>query len=91
MTELTKEHTEDILREMCRRIRATLEEIDTTKADWFMEYTWTSMEERDFINWLAEFFEKNKYVRKQKRSSGVTQAQHEAMKFDMQYGWRTKD
>jgi len=91
--QLTPEHSEIILKEMCRRVGMTDEDyrvFDFTEKEWFRKHEWTEKEEQDFILWLADFLEENKYVPKKIRKRGIRWAGYESSKFVMSLGWKTK-
>ena len=51
---------ETILREQCRRVGADFEKMDFGKKDWFLDYSWTTEEERDFKEWMINYLLEDK-------------------------------
>jgi len=83
MKDISKEHSVEILTHMCEMIGLSYDAVKFIRPDWFQLHTWTPEEENQFIDWLAEFLVKHKYVKIKRR------ARHEAEKVNMQYGWKT--
>jgi len=88
------EYLKEILTEMCSRVKIKFEEKNLKNEHWFQKYEWTQKEEKDFVNWLAEYMKNNKearetlmmFPRKNKR-----ELKQFAEMFCFNYGWRYKD
>ena len=59
-----------ILKEMCRRVGATYEDIDFEKEGWFREYEWTENEEEDFKKWLVNYLYNSTKARRELTTIG---------------------
>lgn len=88
-TDITPEHSNEILAEMCRRVDVTIETVDFSKKDWFLGHEWTLEEENDFRVWLGKFLKKHKYVGSGTKH-GMDWGYYEAGKLLMNYGWKLK-
>jgi len=80
---LAPAHSATIIKEMCKRVGVTPDQIDFTKDHWYHSHEWTESEEDSFVAWLATFLAKKKITTKMR-------ALHEAKKIVFNYGWRTK-
>lgn len=89
MKALTQLHLEEILKEMCNRVGADKATLDTSKPDWYWEYSWTEVQQEDFRKWLAEFLIANKYFKKTMKYKGVNAAYYYSGKFIADYGWKS--
>jgi len=49
------EYMQPILKEMCKRVKAPYTKINYKEPDWFMMYSWTEQEEKDFEKWLSNY------------------------------------
>lgn len=45
----------EVLKEMCKRVGADYNSIDFKAERWFMEYTWTPEQQKDFEKWLVNY------------------------------------
>jgi len=45
----------DILKEMCRRVEVDYNEIDFTKDEWYLDYSWSKTEQDKFIEWVSKY------------------------------------
>ena len=45
----------DILKEMCRRVGANYEDIDFSKDEWYLDYSWSKSDQDQFIEWFARY------------------------------------
>ena len=88
-TEVSVEHSREILREMCNRIGVDIKIVDFGKKEWFLEHEWTYEEENNYRKWLGEFLTIHKYVGKGKKR-GMDWGYYEAGKLLMNYGWKLK-
>ena len=88
------QYLEIILKEMCNRVNADYDKIDFKSENWYIQYSWTEIEEDDFIDWLSKFLKKNKKACKALMSSRsytkkiIKQAAEE---FIWNYGWKIKE
>lgn len=92
--QLTKEHSETVLRKMFDVVGADYDSFDFDKDYWYHSYEWTEEQQNKYIEWLAEFLKKHNYAPKKGRRysySGKSKplAEHEAYKIVVNYGWRT--
>lgn len=88
-TEISPEHTEQILEEMCKRVNVDVKTFSFDKKDWFLEHEWTQEEQDNFRKWLGEFLKKHDYAGTIKKR-GMDWGYYEAGKLLMDYGWRLK-
>lgn len=88
-TDISSEHSHEILTEMCRMVGVDIKTFDFNKKDWFLEYTWAQEKEDDFRKWLGKFLRKYKYVGKGKKH-GMDWGYYEAGKLIGNYGWKIK-
>ena len=56
-------YIQTILTEMCSRVGADYESIDFSSPDWYLQYTWTTAEEKEFSAWLFNYLMDNKEAR----------------------------
>ena len=56
----------------------------TDQPDWYMKYSWTIEEEKDYSKWVYKHLKKKLKMTKKKTESEVAF-------FVMNYGWTTKD
>ena len=85
-------HIQAVLREMCKRVEADTENIDFGKHNWFWEYEWTKEQEKDFVEWLADYLytstearrEMARFPRKTKKDCSKV-----AYWFVWNHGWKT--
>jgi hypothetical protein len=89
MKGISEEHSVQILTKMCEMIGLSYDAVKFIKPDWFSLHTWTPEEEEEFINWLAGFLLKHKYVTGVSSRKNKERARHEAQKINAMYGWRT--
>lgn len=87
--QISEEHSDEILKEMCRRVDVNYNTFDFGKPNWYWEKEWTPEEENKFRIWLAEFLKKNKYVGSGKKH-GKDWGYQEAGKIILGIGWKTK-
>lgn len=85
MNGLSGKHSEEVLKKMCEFVGVKDTDVDWEDREWFLQYSWTAETEQKFIEWLANFLIKHKYVK-----LGKKRALHEASKMAGDYGWRTK-
>lgn len=87
MKQITKEHGDQILAELCRRVGEDAKTFDFTQPNWYWKHLWTQDEEEDFRKWLGKKLEEWHYCRGKYRdqSSGY----YQAGKIIMYFGWRT--
>lgn len=88
-TDISPEHSHEILTEMCRRVGVDAKIVDFDKKEWFLEHEWTPEEEDSFRIWLGKFLKKHKYVGSGKKR-GMDWGYYEAGKIMGNYGWKTK-
>jgi hypothetical protein len=80
------------MKEMCRRVNAPYKEMDFTKKDWYLEYSWSAEEQLDFEKWLVDYFYKNNEARRElltvpKNKVMIIKA---VSWFVLSYGWKLK-
>ena len=83
-----------ILKEMCNRVNANYDEIDFNSDRWYLLYSWTELEEDDFIDWMIKFFQKNKKATKVlfKYNTYTKKVfKQAAEEFVWNYGWKIKE
>lgn len=78
-------YTEDILREMFRRVNDTYSVEKTLHKEWYRAHEWTLVEEHEFIKWLTAF------IKKKRLAYSATSAKRAAEMFVFQHGWRLSD
>lgn len=87
-------HLDIILKEMCNRVDAKYDLIDFRDQDWYQQYTWTTKEELEFVDWMVEYLYTHKEARQEimkfptKRKSHIKEA---VWWFIFNYGWKVKD
>jgi hypothetical protein len=84
-------YLEEILKEMCKRVKADYSKIVFNEDDWFYKYSWTINEENDYVNWLIEYLQKNKKACQEIMkypSSDKKYLLKFAQKFVSNYGWK---
>ena len=84
-------HLKVILKEMCKRVGADYDKVNFKKAEWFMDYRWTDIEQESFMNWLIKYLKNNSEARKEILSmpsqSNKKHLEKCAMMFIFDYGW----
>ena len=86
-------HTNKIVSEMFRRVKAKRKDIDTTKPDWFMKHSWTEKEQDKFRDWMVEYLMENVEARREIMrfpSKNKERAKKVANMFVFNYGWKAK-
>lgn len=87
--QISVEHSQEILKEMCKRVGVDYDTFDFSKKDWYWEHQWSAEQEENFRVWLGKFLKKHKYV-----GSGTKRGEdwgyYEAGKIIGNYGWKTK-
>lgn len=90
MKHISPEHSQIIMRKLCKAVGADYDTFDFSQKEWFRQHEWTQGEEDSFVLWLADFLEDNKYVKKGAKSRhGQRLAEYESSKFVMNVGWKT--
>jgi hypothetical protein len=89
-------HLTIILKKMCRIVGAKFDEIDFKDAHWYYKYSWTEKQEKDFIDWMADYLYKNKEARWElcefpQSHRNKKYYRDGAGQFVWCYGWRVKD
>jgi hypothetical protein len=84
---------QEILQEMCRRVNVDYNTVDFTKDRWYVDYSWTVEEEKDFTDWLTKEVISNR--KKYKPVFPMTSSTYFVKKsvewFVLQYGWKYKE
>lgn len=80
---MTKEQLDTILDKMFEMVGADRDKIDTKKNNWFHKHSWTEEQEKEFIDWTADYLNKKA---KQSKKSALKQAQW----INLNYGWKVK-
>lgn len=60
--------------------------------DWYLNYVWTEDQQRDYIDWLADYLYKTSGARKELMnisSRGKKECKKAAEQFTMFFGWTT--
>lgn len=83
----------DIFGKMSEMIGVDFKTIDINKKGWYDDHTWTRQQEKEFKQWLTEYFKKSKGAFWFFRDINVyphnrTQCKLLAEKLTNQYGWR---
>lgn len=84
MVELTEKHLNNMLKEMCKRVKTDFKTIDFKEPEWFYKYSWTEKEQDTFQDWLV------KYLLRHKISPIKISAEKLAKWFILDYGWKLK-
>lgn len=83
----------DVLQEMCRRVGADYDEIDFSKTDWFLDYSWTEKEQDKFIEWFSQHLRNMGPRRELCKYPSLTRTKPERLKFAEQFvlnfAWKT--
>lgn len=87
--EISLEHSQEILVEMCKGIGMNVSDVDFTLPNWFQTHTWTGEQEESFRIWLGKFLVDHKYAKKGKYR-GQNAGYYEAGKIIFNYGWKLK-
>lgn len=90
MTNISPQHSLEILRKMCGAVGVDYDTFDFSKPNWFWDHTWTKEQEGEFITWLGAFLVKHKYVGKGTKR-GQNWGEYEANKMMANYGWRVEE
>ncbi len=88
-TDISTEHSNEILAEMCKRVGVDEKTFDFNQKNWFWQHEWTQEQEDDFRKWLGKFLKKHKYVGVGKKR-GMDWGYYEAGKILFNYGWKIK-
>lgn len=83
-----------ILKEMCQIVGANQSQIDFKRPRWFHSFTWTKVEEDNFVKWLTDYIHKNKEARSllttihnnTKKNCNIF-----AKQFVWNYGWKINE
>lgn len=89
MNNISVEHSNEILNEMCRRVGEDVALIDFKDPQWYLKHEWSDEEQEEFRIWLGKFLEEKGYCKGKKR--GMNMGYYEAGKLIMNYGWKVKD
>jgi len=86
------EYMTEILIEMCNRVGTTVDKIDWDDDEWYRSHEWTRGEERDFEDWLVNYWYNNVKARRalttcHKHKGRLRMA---ASEFILNYGWKLK-
>jgi len=89
------EALQPIVKEMCKRVKVPVTKINFTKPQWFMDYTWTAVQQEKFVNWLADWFYNLPVSKKRELNKNTNKTKKNAFKFAwavvLNYGWKTKE
>jgi len=88
--EITSKYTEEILKEMFRRVGANYDTFDFKQRDWYYKYTWTEKEQEDFRVWLGKYLYKKKLLKKGKYRN-QDKGYYQAGKLIFNYGWKVEE
>ena len=84
------ESLQEVLKEMCNRVGADYESIDFSSERWYINYSWTLQEEKQFEKWMVDYLYKSAKARREimnhliKRKSYLEKV---AREFTFMYGW----
>ena len=84
-------HTRHVLKVMHDKVGAPFK--DVTSENWFHKYYWTSKQQDEFIEWLAQYVMDNKEARHEMcswKSKNKKMMKKFAQEFVFQYGWIIK-
>lgn len=85
----------DILTEMCSRVGANYDEIDFSKDQWYLDYSWTNKEQEMFIDWFAKFLKnrgpRNELCKYPSLVRTLDERARFARQFVNEFGWRVED
>lgn len=89
-------YLEEIIREMCKRVGANFDDIIFKDKEnlWFHKYEWIEEEQKDFENWLVDFFRANKGAREELMetpSKDKKIIEGTVRMFILNYGWKLKN
>lgn len=85
---------ETVLCNMCRIVKVHYLDVDFKKDNWWKRATWTSKQQNDFIDWLADYMHKIPKAQVEllgTRYAKKKQCWKEAMFFTMNHGWKVND
>lgn len=84
-----------VLKKMCSYVDADYDKIDFQEHNWYYKYTWSTIDEENFIDWLTYEVQKNNDVRKGLTSlpyrPGKKMARKFADHFNFMFGWKVKN
>jgi len=84
-----------ILKHMCEIINVDYDTINIKEEDWYLKHSWTLEQEKNFVNWLANYLYTNKEARlalyKVSHKFTKTQCEKKAGFFAFNYGWKLLD
>lgn len=91
MSNLFGVYFSDVLKEMCSRVGADYDSVDFQKDGWYLDHTWTTEEQEDFVSWFAAFLKNTgprtemcKYPQLVKTTE---ERKRFARKFISEFGW----
>jgi hypothetical protein len=86
-------HADIVFKEMCRRVKAPFKTIDSNKdPEWYKKYKWTLEQEKDFLDWLVNYWYNNAEARNEMTRCKKNKKCLEEAKswFSLQYSWSYK-
>ena len=82
-----KDYTEDLLKEMFRRVGAEYSEEIISEPEWCYLYNWTEAEQNEFIDWATTYLKRK---RRWPKSLSAVYIKREVLMFILHCGWRVK-
>ena len=82
-----------VLKEMCKRVKAPYTKINFDTPEWYLEYSWTEEEQKDFIEWMVDYLYNNSKARREILSTPIKNKKliTKAVRFFVfDYGWKLK-
>ena len=84
----------DVLKEMCKRVNADYNKMDFKKPNWFLDYSWTEEEEKEFSGWLIKQLNRDEELRQELMDNFSWKDEKRLKKvadeFVFNYGWKLK-
>lgn len=83
-------HLTIALKEMCRRVGVTFDDVDFTADNWFQQYKWTEEEQEEFQEWFVNYLYNNKEAREEITTIGIRNKKRlraAVLYFLLDWGW----
>lgn len=88
-------HLRKVMIKMCSyaKPKVSLKNIDTTKEEWYNEYTWTEKQQQSFRKWFVDYLYNDKDARNALLNRNVKSKKYldmAVLAFIFDYGWRVR-
>lgn len=82
-----------VLKKMCDIVGADFDSIQFESDDWFLKHSWEEDQEKEFIDWMADYLYKNRIARLEMTkitNNTKRNCRNAAVQFVWNYGWRSR-